>query len=158
MGIRTLSALTLALALPCAVLAAEVPGSKANRHAAATVVVRAKEQTSTWAGVTVRRGQRLLVEAAGTWCMGGVPPTAECGGPEGIRPANPVELPLILNSAQIGTLLGRIGNGPWFAIGRRELGTAPSNGPLLLLFNDRPCCYGDNSRSIEVTVRRVEDD
>ena len=84
--------------------------------------------------------------------MGGVPPTAECGSAQGIRRANPVELPLILDSAKIGALIGRVGNGPWFKIGEQARVTAQTNGELFLLFNDRPCCYGDNSGHVRVNI------
>jgi PA-IL-like protein len=138
--------------------AESAPAAEAAGVAAAqvptTVVVRAIDQTPTRTGVRVRRGQRLLIEARGTWCLGGTPPTAECGGPQGIRPADPVELPLVLDGARIGTLIGRIGDGPWFVVGRQRRITAQREGRLVLLFNDRPCCYGDNSRSVRVAIRR----
>ena len=122
---------------------------------ASSLVVQALNQNRTPTGVVVRRGQQLFIEAKGEWCMGGIPPTAECGSAQGIRQANPVELPLILNSAKIGALLGRVGNGPWFKIGEQARVTAQTNGELFLLFNDRPCCYGDNSGHVRVNIYGV---
>jgi hypothetical protein len=125
-------------------------------QAARTVVVEAANQTPTDTGITVKKGKRLVLKATGTWCLGGQPPTAECGGPEGIRAANPVELPLILNKAKIGKLIGRIGNGPWFGVGKLARITAKRNGRLVLMFNDRPCCFGDNSGFVSVEIRRPQ--
>ena len=125
-------------------------------QAARTIVVEAANQMPTDTGITVKKGKKLVIEATGTWCMGGQPPTAECGGPEGIRAANPVERPLILSRAKIGKLIGRIRNGPWFGVGELARVTARRNGRLVLMFNDRPCCFGDNSGSVSVEIRRPQ--
>jgi hypothetical protein len=84
--------------------------------------------------------------------MGGTGATAECGSPDGIRRANVDEPDLVLKTSEIGTLIGRIGNGPWFAIGSSKTFVAGSSGTFTLLFNDRVCCYLDNSGSITVRV------
>jgi hypothetical protein len=104
-------------------------------------------------GITVQAGRLVGFDVSGTWCMGGAPPTAECGPPSGIRPADPVELPLILDTAEIGALIGRVGSGPWFEIGAGGAVRMPNSGTLELLFNDRPCCYGDNSGSVRVAIK-----
>lgn len=118
--------------------------------------VQAEDAAPTPTGITVRRGESLHFRAGGTWCLGGRPPRAECGPPDGIRRANPEELPLILSSAKIGTLIGRIGDGPWFEIGRDARVKARRRGRLVVLFNERACCYGDNSRRVRVTVASEE--
>ena len=87
--------------------------------------------------------------------MGGTPPTAECGTADGVRPANADEFPLVLDSAEIGELIGRVGSGPWFRIGSISQISMPNPGALVVLFNDRPCCYGDNSGSISLAVGTV---
>jgi hypothetical protein len=84
--------------------------------------------------------------------MGGSGAGAECGSADGIRAANAAETGLVLPSAKIGTLIARIGGGGWFAVGTSSTFTAGSSGLLELMFNDRTCCYVDNSGSIEVTV------
>ena len=48
-----------------------------------------------------------------------------------------------------------MGNGPWFKIGEQARVTAQTNGELFLLFNDRPCCYGDNSGAVTVTIQKI---
>lgn len=146
-----------ALLLPMSALfAQDAPAASAKPKRPVTVVVHAINQAPTDTGVRVERGTRLLIGATGTWCMGGQPPTAECGGPGGIRPANPVEHPLVLDRAKIGALIGRIGNGPWFLVGRRAEITARSRGRLFLVFNERSsCCYADNSGSITARIHRL---
>ena len=128
------------------------PVPKADAQALRVVTVQAANQTPTRTGVTVQSGQRVQFVASGSWCMGGRPPTAECGSPAGIRAANIVELPLILNSAPLGALIGRVGNGPWFIARLDEPINVPNAGEIFLVFNDRPCCYGDNSGAVSVTV------
>jgi hypothetical protein len=147
----------VAFLLVCSAPTAGLAASATVQSGSKTVVVEAVDETPTRTGVRVRKGDRLLVTATGTWCLGGQPPTAECGGPAGIRLANPVELPLILNRAKIGKLVGRIGNGPWFAVGKRARITAKRGGQLQLLFNDRPCCFGDNSGSVTARIRKLKD-
>jgi hypothetical protein len=48
------------------------------------------------------------------------------------------------------TLLGRIGNGPIFAVRRGGAFTANASGSLSLRINDNESCQGDNSGSIQV--------
>ena len=104
------------------------------------------------AGPLVAIGRSVAVTATGTWCMGGTGATAECGGPDGIRWANPAESDMVLPSAKMGALMARIGLGPWFAVGSSTGFTATVSGRLTLAFNDRACCYSDNSGSIQATV------
>jgi hypothetical protein len=84
--------------------------------------------------------------------MGGTPPTAECGGPEGIRSPHDDEFPLILDSAALGELIGRVADGPWFRIGAGGAINMPNSGDLWVIFNDRPCCYVDNSGAISLSI------
>jgi len=114
------------------------------------VSVIASESTPVDTGMVVEQGQVVEFSTSGTWCLGRLP--FECGGGDGIRPANPEELPLILDSAPIGALIGRAGTGPWFLIGAGGGVRMPSSGPLVLVFNDRPCCYGDNRGLLTVTA------
>lgn len=77
-----------------------------------TVTVPAIAQSGV-AGPTIRVGQLVQISATGTWCMGGTQPTAECGGPAGIRWANFDEPDVVDPSAKLGALIGRVGSGPW---------------------------------------------
>jgi hypothetical protein len=116
------------------------------------VRVEAADQSPTRTGLSVAKGQLVRVRASGTWCMGGEPPSAECGTADGVRGANPEELPLILDSAPVGALIGRVGTGSWFLIGSTTNIRMPKAGKLALMFNDRPCCYLDNSGAVAVIV------
>jgi hypothetical protein len=103
-------------------------------------------------GPSVTAGQLVTITASGTWCMGGSGLTAECGGPGGIRPAHADEADVVLPSAELGTLIGKIGQGPLFSIGSSSSFRASASGSLRLLFNDRACCYVDNSESVTASI------
>jgi hypothetical protein len=102
--------------------------------------------------VRVTKGDLLRIAATGTWCMGGAGATAECGGPGGIRATHIDEPPAVVATAKIGTLLARLGAGPWFVVGTGRTFTAGQTGLLTLMFNDIPGRYGDNSRSISASI------
>ena len=97
-------------------------------------------------------GQQIIVTASGIWCMGGSGATAECGGPAGIRSGHSDEPDVVLPSAKIGAVIAHIGSGPLFLVGASSSFTANRSGQLVLLFNDRACCYSDNSGSIQAVV------
>ena len=104
----------------------------------------------------VTKGGDVVVSASGNWCSGGIKNdgSPSCGGPGGIRPPNPGESgDLLVPSAKIGVLVGRIGTGSWFAIGSSKHFTASAKGTLTVAMNDRACCFGDNSGDVTVTVR-----
>jgi YVTN family beta-propeller protein len=113
--------------------------------AAVPVTVLAMSASGASVSATMVSGQMVTVSASGTWCMGTNGSTAECGGPAGIRRAHSDESDLVLPSEMIGTLIGRIGSGPWFAVSANSSFTASAAGTLVLAFNDRACCYFDNS-------------
>jgi hypothetical protein len=115
--------------------------------------VQAADPVPTSTGLTVRKKQIVAFSATGQWCMS--PPA--CSGPEGYSLPNDEEnVDMVLPDVEKGKLIGRAGDGPWFVIGTSKFVTMPSSGVLVLLFNDRTCCYGDNSGSLVVTVRAVE--
>ena len=58
----------------------------------------------------------------------------------------------MLPSAELGTLIGEIGQGSLFSIGSSSSFRASASGSLRLLFNDRACCYVDNSGSVTASV------
>ena len=122
--------------------------------ASATVNVLATNANGTPTGINVTKGQPLTFQASGYWCSGGIKQdgSPSCGGPEGIRPADPGEtVDLVLPNQLIGLLIGRIGN--WvFPIGSSAQIVAQASGQLYLLMNDRTCCYADNSGQVSVTV------
>jgi hypothetical protein len=111
-----------------------------------SVTVQATAETGV-AVAQVKKGDTLTFHASGTWYMGGT----EGGGPGGIRPAGADETGVLLPSAQIGMLIGRVGD-QFFPIGSQATIVAPVDGQLRLFFNDRTGCYGDNSGSVIVQV------
>ena len=96
----------------------------------------------------VSEGETVSITARGQWCMGG----SECGNANGIRWANEDESGVVLPSAEIGALIGRIDGGDWFLIGRSSTFNADASGELDLAFNDRADDYGDNSGYITATI------
>jgi hypothetical protein len=101
-------------------------------------------------GPTLQAGNVVTVKASGIWCMGG---DTECGGADGIRFADVVkETDMVLASSKMGTLLGQFGSDTPFPLGSSATFTAQTSGTLKLLFNDRRCCYGDNTRSLTVQI------
>ena len=76
------------------------------------ITVDAARQIPVLTGISVQAGRTLTFTASGTWCMGGTPPTAECGPPSGIRPANAEELPFPDNSFDAYTIAFGIRNVP----------------------------------------------
>lgn len=118
-----------------------------------TITVYANNASGTDSGIYVQQNDSLQFSASGLWCLSG-PVTNDrkyCNGPDGITQPRDSELPVALNGQKFGELLGRIGN--WsFAIGSSNALQSLATGELYLLFNDRPCCYGDNSGYVTVSV------
>jgi len=135
---------------------ASVPvGVLADSGNVGIITLRANDEDG-FGGPFLRRGQAADIRAMGTWCMGGTFPTGECDGPDGIRPHNIDEADPLLPTAQIGALIARIGDGPWFEVGSSSTFQSTRAGYLHLQFNEIPGTYGDNSRSIRVAVTRSD--
>ncbi len=125
-----------------------VPASLAFGQAS-TVAVQASNESGTRTGITVQRGQTLSIVASGVWCMGG---GVECGSPNGIRyHAQGREACPVVCTSMMGTLLGRVGS--WvFPIGSSNQIVSQADGELVLLFNDIPGTYLDNTGAVTVQV------
>jgi len=104
-------------------------------------------------GITVSEGTNITFTATGTWTHddGVVSPYSADGAgfTTGIS---------VLPSANIGTLLGKVGSGgSWFLIGASNTVAMPASGELYLGFNDDPApAYGDNSGSVSVDITSPE--
>lgn len=97
-------------------------------------------------GITLADDQNIVIEASGQWSLGGgAPPT----GPEGMGRSRPG---LLLESANLATLLGRVG-GTIFGIGRRLAVRAPEAGTLFLSMNDLAGAFADNLGNINILIR-----
>jgi hypothetical protein len=106
------------------------------------------QQQWTATGITVRRGERLNINASGEVKIGGGGNmTAPPSGAGETNQGNPVP------TAPTGALIGRIGNGTPFAIGTQNSIVAPAAGQLFLGVNDS--YVGDNQGSFQVHVQRV---
>lgn len=141
--------LMLCLAIVCAAFAPRVARAQIGM---VTVAASSNGGTGIDTGRSVVAGGRYGFTATGSWCSGGIwNGGASCGGPDGIRPASPLEHPLAVESAPLGSLLGRVGN--WtFLIGGQSSVTMEASGELYLLMNDVRGGYGDNSGSVQVQV------
>jgi hypothetical protein len=106
------------------------------------------QQQWTATGITVRRGERLNINASGEVKIGGAANmTASPSGAGETNQGNPVP------NAPTGALIGRIGNGAPFVIGTQNTIVAPAAGQLFLGVNDS--YLGDNQGSFQVQVQRL---
>jgi len=104
-------------------------------------------QAWTDTGVTVRRGERIRFVASGEIVYGGGQRTGPGGNAAMKSPAYPMP------GLGVGTLIGRVGNGPAFPIGGagQTVGMAAA-GRLQLGINDDQ--FGDNSGAYRVQIVR----
>jgi hypothetical protein len=131
----------IALGVPATTLPAATTGGGGN-----TITVSARQQW-TPTGVTVRQGQTLTIRADGEIRVSG--DANDRATPDGIvnqRYDSAAPLPRTL----AGALIGRIGNGRPFGIGRNATIQAPSAGALFLGINEAN--LSDNDGSFQVTV------
>jgi hypothetical protein len=106
------------------------------------------QQQWTPTGITVRRGEPIMVSASGDIRIGGdANPSANPGGAGQTHQSNPIP------SAPTGALIGRINNGQPFLIGSQNRVTAPEAGQLFLGINDS--YLADNQGNFQVEVRRA---
>jgi len=153
---RILACAAAALAVTAGVLAA-APATAADVQTKTVSVAAAADSVSS--GLTVRAGDTIRVSATGIgafWYMSSLA-NASCDGaggtensgytrPDGRRVAanngtcspwygrssSSFQLP----NAPAGLLIGRIGDGPWFAVGADYTAVATATGPLQLAYND----------------------
>ena len=102
-------------------------------------------------GIPVLRGQRISFNAQGDIMIS---PTAS-SGPDGSPAVTSPNVRYPLQGVPAGALIGRVGNGAPFAIGRNTQPiTMPANGPLMLGINDD--ILNDNSGSYSVGLSRAD--
>jgi hypothetical protein len=107
--------------------------------------------TQQWvpAGITVRRGERVGINATGEITLSADPnDKAQPSGAFSQRKAPGSPLP----GEFAGALIARIGNGEPFAVGNQTSVTMPASGPLYLGINDD--ALGDNSGQFNVVITR----
>lgn len=110
---------------------------------------------STKTGINLNSGEIINITTNGTWCWGvGANECCDANGTFGRPSAN--EHPVTLEPEYFGVLIGRIigtsSNSDYFRIGTSTELNVPMSGELELLMNDRVGYYGDNSKSITVTI------
>lgn len=110
---------------------------------------------STKTGIKLNSGEIINITTNGSWCWGvGANECCDANGTFG-RPVA-AEHPVTLESEYFGVLIGRIigtsSNSDYFRIGTSTKLNTPMSGELELLMNDRIGYYGDNSKSITVTI------
>ena len=98
-------------------------------------------------GITISTGDRIRFSATGTVATQPQFPGSS-GGPDGN--GSPCTAECLLPSASFGALIGKIGSGPWFLIGRQRNVTATRSGALLLAVNDT--VFDDNEGQYRVAV------
>lgn len=102
-------------------------------------------------GIPVLRGQRISFNAQGDIMIS---PTAS-SGPDGSPAVTSPNVRYPLQGVPAGALIGRVGNGAPFPIGRNTQPiTMPANGPLMLGINDD--ILNDNSGNYSVSLSRAD--
>jgi hypothetical protein len=112
-------------------------------------------------GIDVVGGRALVVTATGRARYGSEGDPTCSGLPEtdpdgqrylGTTRCSPrIDSASALAGAPVGTLIGRIGNGPWFAIGSNYSSTTTTSGRLFLMYNDT--YFPDNEAGYSLQVR-----
>jgi hypothetical protein len=98
---------------------------------------------SRFTDIRVERGQRIHVQASGRVTLGLMVGAA---GPTGL---NGFDMYRRDAAFPLGSLIGRIGDGPWVLIGADATITAAQGGTLQLLVNDND--LGNNEGAFDVT-------
>lgn len=114
--------------------------------------------TQAWqnSGLIVSPNQTITITASGRWCWGSG--ANDCTGPGG-TPSSAIPcpnadcspFPMLIDGAQIGELVGKIGN-TIYRVGSSKTITPNENGNLMLGFNDWIGRYSDNSGTIAMTA------
>jgi PA-IL-like protein len=121
------------------------------------IQVPAKVEGGVKSGVTVKAGDVFTVSGSGRAAF-----TADPKGPvtypDGTRYVQDkyfgayMAPNLALDGVPVGTLIARIGSGPWLAVGSAQTFQAQVGGEVILAYNDRPGSYGDNSGEYSALV------
>jgi hypothetical protein len=101
----------------------------------------------------VHPGDELEITATGAWSHD--PDDPQFSNPYGPGGVEIFESGVILPSAPIGSLLGRIGDSPPFVIGEHLVLNPAYRGELWLSMNDSPDRFSDNTGYVGVTVRLI---
>lgn len=124
-----------------------------------TKTIRAKEAYN-YTGIYLRQGQKFeFTVASPEWNNGNRETTAN--GYEGSLMDTTRRHPDLKVMALVGEIFTQNNNsssytGTYFRIGTSRTLTATKSGFLVTFANDCLACYGDNSRVVELTVRRIE--
>jgi hypothetical protein len=125
-------------------------GSRDLSPATGDGVVVSAQQKWTPSGLAVRSGDRLNFTASGEIQLSADRnDVANAGGAQSQRKAAGSPLP----NAYAGALIGRVGNGPVFAIGSQASLTVQESGQLFLGINDDET--GDNRGEFRVKIQRA---
>lgn len=153
-AIAGVAGLLLVIAVVASRLIGGSSGTTEPLDGSLTVSVQAATENGIVVG-DVLSGDTISIEASGQWCYGisewGI---GLCGGPGGGQQPQAADQPLLVPGARFGTLVAKIGNGSWFAVGSRLSWQTADAGPLRLAFNERigTVYWTDNTGSVSVTV------
>ncbi|MFF1337685.1 LecA/PA-IL family lectin [Streptomyces sp. NPDC058290] len=111
------------------------------------VAVPAKVEGGVKSGVTVRRDDVFTISGSG---RAEYDQTPRVTYPDGTRYINDKfagahVAATVLPGVPVGTLIARVGTGPWFAAGCCQTFCAQEDGEITVAYNDRAGMYGDNS-------------
>ena len=107
-------------------------------------------------GLNIESGARILIEAEGKWSHGneGDPENFVFYSPNGY---DKKDGSVILPTANVGALVGRIGSGEIFFVGESLTLTSSVSGELSLAINDAsgPAAHENNDGELKVTIERM---
>jgi hypothetical protein len=99
-------------------------------------------------GITLASGDGLVMRASGQWANTSPHVPYDANGLSNTWPGT------VLESANIGSLIGRVG-GVTFPVGAYYSNSSPASGRLYLSMNDVPGTYADNWGRVSVTISYV---
>lgn len=121
------------------------------------VTVPAKEEGGVKSGVTVQANETFTISGTGRASYIRNQPDLVTY-PDGTRYSNGqyagayMDAQSVVSGAAKGTLIARIGSGPWFAVGDSHTVWSEQEGEVIVAYNDRPGNYGDNMGEYVVMI------
>ncbi|MEE1751153.1 LecA/PA-IL family lectin [Streptomyces sp. SP18CS02] len=122
------------------------------------VTVPAKTEGGVKSGVTVQRGEAVIVSGSGRASYNHGEHTTY---PDGTRynggnySGAYMQPDVVLKGAPVGMLIARIASGPWLTVGSLQTFVAQEDGEVSVAYNDKPGTYGDNSGEYTALIENL---
>jgi hypothetical protein len=134
-------------------------GSPAQAASTASAITAHVSATTGWqdSGVALQTGQKYTSSyVSGTWTVDYRNFSYVGPGGYSIQEDSRIYQGCKFDAGlEYGVLLGKVGTGPWFIIGKGGTTTAKQNGHLFLRIHDGDACLGDNAGSVNMAIEPV---